>query len=164
MHEGLFNNNRGAHLVKKQKERYFMSVVEERRQELMENEYIKQSYKRRDICGFWTLIDQCQYWDGGQTGYFLALNVFNENFVNIYLMKEVDDETIERVVAMRYVLDGDIKRVTEDLWMCSQHLYIDRWDGRNVPWTRYQALEWLTKKYSKHISIVVDQGQKEIKL
>lgn len=140
-------------------------TLQERKEELMENEYIKQSYKRKDIKGAWTLVDACQYCGDGQpTDFFIALQIQNENFVNIALMEQTDEETIKMLVCLRYVLDRDIKMVTEDLWMCSQHLCIKEWDGRNVAWTLYNAQSWLSKKYGKHLTIVVDQDVKEIKL
>ena len=140
-------------------------TLQERKEELLDMEYIQQSYKRKDIKGAWTLVDACQYWNDGQpTDYFLALQIHNENFVNIALMEQVDEETIKMLVCMRYVLNRDIKIVTEDLWMSSQHLCIKEWDGRNVAWKLSDAQSWLAKKYSKHITIVVDQKVKEIKL
>lgn len=140
-------------------------TLQERKDELLDMEYIQQSYKRKDIKGAWTLVDACQYCGDGQpTDYFIALQIHDANFVNIALMEQVDEETIKMLVCVRYVLNVDIKRVTEDLWMCSQHLCIKEWDGRNVAWNLYQAQEWLVKRYGRHITIVVDTKVKEIKL
>lgn len=131
--------------------------------ELQTYEYVQQSYKRMDINNYPTLVDACQYWDGGEpTEYFIAMQPYNENFQNICLMKEDSDGCIWRVVAVRYVLDVDIKKVTKDLWMSSQHLFIKDFDGRNVPWTNMNMHEWLQKKYKNHITIVIDTEVKKI--
>lgn len=140
-------------------------TLQERKEELLDMEYIQQSYKQTTIGTAWTLVDTCQYWQDSQpTDYFIALQIHNENFVNIALMQSIDESTIKMLVCLRYVLNVDIKRVTEDLWMSSQHLCIKEWDGRNIPWVLSDAQAWLAKKYSKHVTISVDQKVKEIKL
>ena len=87
------------------------------------------------------LIDRCQYWkkqrgSKDDTWYIMMRSMHKHLKWELTLFE--NEEPVISITCSGY----QINKVTQDLWMTSQHLRLKKADDRNIIWDYKRAFEW----------------------